>query len=82
MHRDGVMPISAIQRRLLPHAAYKTDKIGATNALKKQIQSLLDADVVNEVNKKQLKDKYGSNPRSIVVIKPEAFMRQDTGKAR
>jgi hypothetical protein len=48
-------------------AAFKHDKVGATNALKRTIQNLIDSDYMREASKKEMLDKFGTTQRSFVI---------------
>ena len=74
MHRDGVIPMDYISRRLIAAAAFKHDKQGATSALKRAVQQLLDADDLREVPRATLTAAYGKAPKSFVVANPARFM--------
>lgn len=67
MHMDKVIPYVYLQRRLVAASAFRNDKNGATFSLKRAIQNLVDADRLNEVGKKWMIDKYGSNQRCFMV---------------
>ena len=82
MHRDGVVTYSHISRRLVAMAAFRLDRFGATNAIKRVIQNLLDSEELKEVPKMQMQMKYGTGPRAFVVANPTRFVKaaQDANK--
>lgn len=76
MHRDGVITEAHISRRLINLGIFKNDRMGATNALKRSIKTLLDADDLREMPAKQMEERYGTKPRSFVVSNPNRFKPQ------
>lgn len=75
MARDGVVPLSSLQRRLMAVASFRTDRMGATNAIKRASQHLLDADELRELPKAQAHSKYGAAARMFIVSDIRAFSR-------
>ena len=73
MHRDMVYPLSALQMRLAAQAAFRTDRLGPTNAIKRAYQHLLDADDIREVPKSQMQMKYGKSCKAFVIANPSRF---------
>lgn len=73
-HRDGVIRESHIQRRVISSSAFKNDKFGASNALKRAIAYMMTADELREMNPNQTFEKYGSKAKSYVVANPEQFV--------
>lgn len=74
MHCQGVVPESYIQRRLHGLAPFKNDKkAGATNAIKRAIKSLLEADDLREMPPSQMIEKFGSKPRAYALSNPHRF---------
>jgi len=73
MARDGVIPLSALTRRLMAVASFRTDRLGATNAIKRASQFLLDADELRELPKAQAHSKYGASARMFIVANIGAF---------
>lgn len=56
MHAKGIVPYSIMSRRLISVKAFKEDKLGGTNSLKRTIQLLLDSGELQEVPKQQLQE--------------------------
>lgn len=54
MHGDHIIPYTFLQRRLVGAASFRHDRIGATNAIRRTIQSLLDEGVLIEVGRNDL----------------------------
>lgn len=68
LHSDKVIPYVYIQRRLVAAAAFKNDtKTGATNAMKRAISNLVDADRIKELGKVWASEKYSTAQRCFTV---------------
>lgn len=74
MHKDGVFTYSHLQRRLVCQAAFRLDKFGATNAIKRALQHLLEGDDIREMPKAQMQAKYGTTSRGFVVANSTRFL--------
>ncbi len=74
MHKAGVILESHIQRRLVSMACFRQDRVGATNAIKRTLKSLVDADELREVAKPQMQTAYGTGGRAYVVADPTRFV--------
>jgi hypothetical protein len=74
MWKDNVISYSHISRRLIASSIFRNDRIGATAAIKRTIQTLLDTEELKEMPKVQMQTKYGRAPRSFVVANPERFV--------
>lgn len=62
-----IISYNYISRRLGATAAFRNDKNGATFAIKRAIQSLLDGDRLREVQKKELVSLCGTNQRGFII---------------
>jgi len=67
LHADKIVPYAFIQRRLVASSAFRNDRAGATFAIKRAVQNLIDADRINEAGKVYMKDKHGTNQRCFVI---------------
>jgi hypothetical protein len=67
MHMDKVVPYVYLNKRLSPLGAFKNDRSGATIAIKRAIQNLVDSDRIKEMNKVIADSKYGTSQRCFVV---------------
>lgn len=74
MHADGIIEWAYLQRRCLAVAAFRLDRVGATNALKRAVQALVDADSIREVAKPVVQSKYGVSSRVFAVVQPNHFL--------
>lgn len=67
LYTAKIVPYAYLNKRLSNVAAFKQDKIGATNAIKRAIQILVDSDYMREAGKKEMLDKFGTTQRSFVI---------------
>lgn len=67
MHDNRVIPYAYIQRRLAVNTSYKNDKMGATFALKRTLQTLLESDKLREVPKNELATRFGTTQKAFIV---------------
>lgn len=67
LHNDRVIPWTYISRRLMAMAAFRTDRIGSTNAIKRTMQSLIDGGLIREIGRNDMIVKYGYSGRAFVV---------------
>jgi hypothetical protein len=73
MHMQGVFTYSALNKRLMAMASFRNDRMGATNAIKRAIQNLLDGDDVREIPKSQMATMFGTTARAFAIAKPDTF---------
>lgn len=67
LHTDKIIPYAYLSKRLIAIAAFRTDKSGATFAIKRAIQNLIDNDRIKELGKVWTNEKYGTSQRCFVV---------------
>lgn len=67
MHDDKIIAYGYLNKRLSAVAAFRLDKAGATFAIKRTIQNLIDADRIREVGKVWCTEKYGTSQRCFAV---------------
>jgi hypothetical protein len=67
MHNDKVIPYIYLNKRLAPISSFRNDKAGATVAIKRAIQNLVDADRLKELGKVWANEKYGTSQRCFVI---------------
>lgn len=77
MHKLQVVTEAHVSRRVQSLACFKHDRIGATNAIKRSLKILLDADELREMPAIQMIEKFGSKPRAFVVSNPARFVVKD-----
>lgn len=66
-HSDRIVPYAYLSRRLLAMSAFRLDRAGATNALKRAIQLLIDSDQLREVGKNDMATRYATTQRAFVI---------------
>jgi hypothetical protein len=67
LYDDHVIPYKYIQNRCVANAMFRTDKFGATNAIKRTIATLLDGGDLQEVDKRQMYEAYGISQRAFIL---------------
>lgn len=67
MHQLRIIPYKYLNQRLCPMAPFRTDKIGATNALKKTIQTLIDSGEIQEMPLNQVEKEFGARMRCFTI---------------
>lgn len=67
IHRDKLVPMAFIQRRLVTNASFKKDRIGPTNAIKRCMQQLIDNGDIEEMSKVELFAKYNTKGRVFAI---------------
>lgn len=67
LHQAKVIPYAYINRRLIAATAFRTDRSGATPAIKRALQSLIDSGKLREVGRNDMAVKYGSTQRAFMV---------------
>jgi hypothetical protein len=67
LHKDKVIPYVYLNRRLSAASVFRLDRAGATVALKRAIQNLVDSDRLKELGKVWAQEKYGTSQRCFVV---------------
>lgn len=68
LHHDKIIPHSYLSKRLYATSAFKNDKIGATNALKRAVQNLVDGGKIAEVTGKKYFEKYNTTQKAFTVV--------------
>ena len=58
MHKDKIVPYSYLIRKTASVASFRTDRMGATSALKRTIQALVDSNMLLEVAPQTLVKQY------------------------
>ncbi len=67
MHQDKVIPYVYLNKRLTAASVFRLDRAGATIALKRAIQNLVDSDRLKELGKVWVNEKYGTSQRCFIV---------------
>ena len=72
MHADHIVPYTYIQRRLVAAAAFRHDRVGATNAIRRTVSTLLDEGALVEVDRSTLQ-KYNVRGKAYAVHDASRF---------
>jgi hypothetical protein len=67
LHDDKVIPYVYLNKRLAAASVFRLDRAGATVAMKRAIQTLVDSDRISELGKVWASEKYGTSQRCFVV---------------
>ncbi len=67
LYNDKIVTYAYLNKRLVSVSCFKNDRVGATVALKRVLQILIDSDKIREINKGELAVKYGTSQRAFVV---------------
>lgn len=67
LHTDKIIPYVYLNKRLAAASVFRLDKSGATIAMKRAIQTLVDSDRLGELGKVWCNEKYGTTQRCFVV---------------
>lgn len=67
MHESKVVPYEFLQRKCISLRAFRLDRQGSTNALKRAIQLLIDSDQLREVSKLELTKRFGTTGRGFIL---------------
>lgn len=69
LRKEGMVPYSLLSRKVLQVASLRKDRLGATTALKKVLQTLMDRGSIVEVPRATLSEKYKYKGRAFGVYK-------------
>lgn len=73
MYDDRIVPMSYISRRLIATSAFRLDRMGATFAIKRAVQNLIDEGQLKELDKQTVFNKYGSEAKCYAITRPDRF---------
>lgn len=73
MKLDHVIMHSYLQRRLLPQTSFKNDRMGATNALKRCIEALVNEGTLIELKPMQVYQRYNKQCKAYIVANVSQF---------
>lgn len=73
MHSERVIPFSYISRRLQCIASFRKDRMGATNSIKRVIQTFVDRGDLSELSKVIAHQKFNSSARCFAITVPRSF---------
>lgn len=73
LHQARVIPYSYLSRRLSASSSFKQDRMGATNAIKKIVQALIERGDVQEVPRNDALTKFKTTARCFIISNPASF---------
>jgi hypothetical protein len=68
MYRDKVTPYAYLNKRLAAVAAFRHDRSGATNAIKRTIQTLIDSGMIAEVGRTDMQKRYDTAQKAYMIV--------------
>lgn len=74
MHKDHVFSISYLQRRLMQRGAFRNDRLGATNAIKRTVETLVQDGCIREVRQLDMYKSYGTTQKAYIVVDLAKFL--------
>lgn len=67
LHTSRIIPYAYISRRLSNNAAFRNDRQGASKAIGRTIQTLIDSGVIRQVMASDLQKSYGTSQKAFMV---------------
>lgn len=74
LYNNRVITSSYISQRLNATSAFRSDKVGSTNAINRAIKNLLEGDVIREVAKEQASQRFATTRRCFIVSNADLLM--------
>lgn len=76
MHRDTIITLAHIQQRAGRLACFRNDRLGSTNAIKRTLKYLDDANIIQQISVNQMAERYGSRAVAYCVVSPKEFTKE------
>jgi len=73
LHQERIVPYSYLQRRLACVATFRKDRMGATNAIKRSIKTLIERGDLQEVGRATMTKSYNSSAVAYMISNAKAF---------
>lgn len=67
LYNARVIPYSYITKRLMAQSTFRGDRLGATVAIKRTIQTMMDSDRLREIGKLEMVNRFGTVQRAFIV---------------
>ncbi len=67
LHTEKVVSYAFLSRRLVAQSPFRLDKMGATFAIKRCLQIMMDRDYLRELSKQELSVKFGTTQRAFII---------------
>lgn len=74
MHADYIITKAHIQQRLSATAAFRDDRLGAKSAIERSIKSLTEADIIREIPRAQMVEKFNKQCFAYQPSDPDAII--------
>lgn len=79
MHQAGIIPYCMVQRRLVATKAFMHDRRGASDAIRRAMQQLIDNDDIREMPKAQVVATFGTAAKCYMVANSSRFENLPVG---
>lgn len=73
LHAERIVPYSYLQRNTSTAPAFKKDRMGATNALKRAIKTMEERGDIQQMQRSVLMTKFSTTAQSYAINNPKAF---------
>jgi len=73
LHQERIIPYGWLQRNTSAAPAFKTDRQGATNALRRTLKTLEERGEIQAMQKSVLVQKFGTSAQAYAILQPSAF---------
>lgn len=73
LHSERIITYAYLHKKLARNVHFKKDRTGATNAIKKTLQTMMDRGDLLEISKPKLVTEYGTAQRAFSISNPKAF---------
>ena len=71
LHKAKIVPYAFISKKLVSAAPFRADKQGATTAIKRTLQTLIDSGYIKEIGKHDLSSRFNTSQRAFMVVNME-----------
>lgn len=73
MHASKIIPLQLIMRKCGMRSGFKLDRLGATNAIMRAMQTLVYDGAIREVKAHQVQIEFGTTMRAYAIVDPKQF---------
>lgn len=73
MHNERVIPYSYLHKRLNQQSCFRKDRMGATNAIKRTIQTMIARGDIREIERATMLKQFSSSAVAYAIVNPKAF---------
>lgn len=73
MHSERVIPYSYLHKRLASQSCYKKDRQGATNAIKRTLQTMIARGDIREIERSAMLKQFSTSAIGYAIVNPKTF---------